>query len=122
MCKGLQGLRDFYLAMEPLGCLLALQIPIRSIKPAVITFDSSYLPGNELVSFILIVNRQVSAPPKSTVTEALKRFFLAVSEKIQIKGQALNFSCIHTLILSKLPLLYQKRICSLIHYQHNVNF
>lgn len=73
MCKGLQGLRDFYSAMETSGCVLALQIlPIRSIKPAVVTSDSSCLPGNELVSFILIVKRQVFTPPKSTIKGALK--------------------------------------------------
>lgn len=72
LCKGPQGLRDFYLAMESLGCLLAFQIPIRSIKPAVIMSNSSYPPGNELVSFILPVNRQVFTPPKSTVMGALR--------------------------------------------------
>lgn len=72
LCKGLQGLRDFYLAVETLGCLLALQIPIRSIKPAVIMSESSCLPGNELVSFTLIVNRQVFTPAKSTGAGALR--------------------------------------------------
>lgn len=73
MCKGLQGPGDFYWAMETSGCVSALQIlPIRSIKPAVIRSDRSCLPGNELVSFILIAKRQVFTPPKSTAKGALK--------------------------------------------------
>lgn len=63
------------------GSQSALQSPIRSIKPTAMMSGSSNLPGNELVSFILIVNTQVLTPPKSIVKGALKRFLLSPREK-----------------------------------------
>lgn len=69
-----------FLSGQHLGSWSAVQNPIRSIKPTVILSDSSYLPGNELLSFILIVNTWAITPPKSTVTRALERFFSSLGE------------------------------------------
>lgn len=63
---------------QHLGSRSAVQNLIRSIKPTVVMSDRSYLPGNELLSFILIVNMRACTPPKSTVTRVLERFFLSL--------------------------------------------
>lgn len=67
-----------FLSGQHLGSRSAVQNLIRSIKPTVIMSDSSYLPGNELLSFILIVNMRAFTPPKSMVTQVLERFFLSL--------------------------------------------
>lgn len=67
-----------FLSGQHLGSQSAVQNLIRSIKPTVIMSDSSYLPGNELLSFILIVNMRAFTPPKSMVTQVLERFFLSL--------------------------------------------